>query len=242
MLAMFIALRVGVGVVGISLPIILVLGGKLFFDIPVAGSMSAYYHANPACALPREDLCKQGKPPCSYTEHGQGQMRNWFVGNLFFIGAAMFLIKGFSRQEDWALNIAGIAAPVVGLNPMEWPCPRTFLSLHFIAAAVFFLSVAFTAIVCSEKTLKEMPQEPNRARIIRNYRAVYMVLAILMVALPVAGLVFTFKSGYGALGLETGGVWAFGAYWLVKTRELHHSQVEKRIISGQLRMNPRKLR
>jgi hypothetical protein len=112
MLSMFIHLRLGVGIIGLSLPFVLEIGGW-FNGVHFAGSMSAYYHATAQCSLPK---CANGAtqdPRCQ--EPGKGPMRNWFVGNLFFIGAAMFLIKGFSVWENWALNIAGTAAPCVAL-------------------------------------------------------------------------------------------------------------------------------
>ena len=244
MLSMFISLRVGVGIVGIALPIVLVGAGG-FLGVPLAGTMSAYYHANRDCAMPDQNSCADKgnhQQPCANTAPGQGPMRNWFVGSMFFMGAAMFLIKGFSRVEDWVLNIAGVAAAGVALIPMSWPCQLPYPSPHFVCAAIFFFCVAFTCIFCSRKTLKEMPPAPDRERVIRHYRNVYRFLAFLMVALPVAGWVTAYNSGHQSLALETGGVWAFGIYWLVKTRELKHSDVERRIMNGQLEMNPRTLR
>jgi hypothetical protein len=127
MLMMFIALRWGVGLVGITLPVI--LGGYGYFvkGIPLAGSMSGYYHATRSCsgiaAVEQEVTAESsGKEaandPCLAI--GTGPMRNWFVGNLFFIGGGMLLMRGFSRYENWALNVAGIMAPCVALFPMNW--------------------------------------------------------------------------------------------------------------------------
>ena len=65
MLSMFVHLRVGVGVIGISLPIILAGAGKIVFGVPFAGSMSAYYHATSSCAIPscpRGEGYAQGSP------------------------------------------------------------------------------------------------------------------------------------------------------------------------------------
>jgi hypothetical protein len=106
-------------------------------------------------------------------------MRNWFVGNLFFIGAAMFLVKGFSVWENWALNLAGIAAPCVALFPMEWPCRTlgfSIHSLHFPSAITFFVCAGFTCIFCSEKTLREAARQGKNRRIIKIFRAWYIAL------------------------------------------------------------------
>ena len=172
-------------------------------------------------------------------------MRNWFVGSLFFIGAAMFRMKGFSHVEDWLLNIAGVMAPCVALFPMAWPCPichqLSLHLLHFPCAMAFFLCVASTCIFCADKTLKEMPPVPGRDRVIRRYRTAYRILATVMVLAPIAGWLLAYNSGQEALVAETAAVWAFGIYWIVKTLELKRSQVERRIMNGLLLMDPRKL-
>jgi hypothetical protein len=62
-------------------------------------------------------------------------MQNWFVGNLFFIGGAMLLMRGFSHLENWLLNVAGIMAPCVALFPMNsWE--RTTQTVGMVVAAV----------------------------------------------------------------------------------------------------------
>lgn len=172
-------------------------------------------------------------------------MRNWFVGNLFFVGAAMFLMKGFSNWENWALNLAGLAAPCVALFPMEWPCRTPGFSIHsfhFPSAITFFLCAGFTCIFCSEKTLRQIPNpSPTEKKKIAIFRVWYRLLGIAMVALPVLAWIFAYNSGHLGFWLEMAGVSAFGAYWLAKTIELQWSQVEHKAIMGLLEMNPRTL-
>lgn len=254
MLKMFIALRRGLGIIGISLPVILGCVGYWWYGIPLAGSMSAYYHATKeyptkyCCADPMGQ--QQGTPaspgcksaPNSCPPIGAGPMRNWFVGNMFFIGAAMFLMRGFSRVESWALNIAGIMAPCVGLFPMNWG-DQTGFNPHQTFAVAFFVLIAITCIFCSDKTLDEIPPDfPNRTNVIKAYKAAYVVLAILMVGLPVCAEVFLTNSTAQTFFVEAAGVWAFGAYWIVKTNELEKSDVEGRAIRGELpHFNPHTL-
>jgi len=241
MLSMFIHLRLGVGIIGLSLPLVLVFGGKVV-AVSFAGSMSAYYHATPQCSLPK---CPDAMKDTRCQEPGRGPMRNWFVGNLFFVGAAMFLMKGFSNWENWALNIAGIAAPCVALFPMEWPCRTpgfTIHSLHFPAAVTFFVCAGFTCIFCSEKTLKQIQNPGGKYnKVIAAFRLTYRTLGTAMVALPVLAWIFAYNSGHEGFWLEMAGVSAFGAYWLVKTVELRWSQVERKALLGILPMNPRSL-
>lgn len=241
MLSMFLHLRLGVGIIGLSLPLVLVFGGKVT-GVSFAGSMSAYYHATAQCSLPK---CTDGVTDAQCQDSGKGPMRNWFVGNLFFIGAAMFLMKGFSRWENWALNLAGLAAPCVALFPMEWPC-RTFgfniHSFHFPSAITFFVCAGFTCIFCSEKTLRQIPNpSPEDKKKIAMFRIWYRLLGIAMVALPVLAWIFAYNSGHLGFWLEMAGVAAFGAYWLVKTMELHWSQVEHNALVGVLVMDTQTL-
>lgn len=247
---MFIHLRIGVGVVGLSLPWVLLLGGWAM-HVSFAGSMSAYYHATPphdgkaGCSLPKckGDKCAQvpSDDGCVGGPQGMGPMRNWFVGNLFFIGAAMFLMKGFSVWEDWALNIAGIAAPCVALFPMGWPCPTcgfSIHSLHYPCAIAFFLCAGFTCVVCSEKTLKYVPA--NR---LKFYRRWYRILGIVMVVAPAVawGVTHVTRDDHAGFYLEAAGVMAFGAYWLFKTYELKASDIERRAVLGGAQLDPRSL-
>lgn len=238
---MFLHLRLGVGIIGLSLPLVLVFGGKAM-GVSFAGSMSAYYHATPQCSLPQ---CPDAMRDTTCQESGRGPMRNWFVGNLFFIGAAMFLMKGFSNWENWALNLAGLAAPCVALFPMEWPCRTPGFSIHsfhFPSAITFFVCAGFTCIFCSEKTLRQIPNpSPTEKKKIAIFRVWYRLLGIAMVTLPVLAWIFAYNSGHLGFWLEMAGVSAFGTYWLVKTIELRWSQVEHKALVGLLEMNPRTL-
>jgi hypothetical protein len=254
MLSMFIHLRIGVGVVGLSLPWVLLIGGWAI-GVSFAGSMSAYYHATPSHdGVPGCSLPKCTGPKCALTPsnsacqtQGEGPMRNWFVGNLFFIGAAMFLMKGFSRWENWALNIAGIAAPCVALFPMGWPCTAcgfSIHSLHYPSAITFFVCAGFTCVFCSEKTLKYIPVTlPNYKKVVAFYRRWYRILGTIMLVTPAVAWVVTHitRDDHAAFYLEAAGVMAFGAFWLFKTFELKRSDIERKAILGLAPLNPKTL-
>jgi hypothetical protein len=79
MLMIFITLRWGVGIVGVSLPLILTGVGYCVYRISLAGSMSAYYHATRNCsgikAVQQQELAES-----STTEPASGPLpddRNW---------------------------------------------------------------------------------------------------------------------------------------------------------------------
>jgi hypothetical protein len=212
--------------------------------------MSAYYHATTACYAPDAQLPDSGNlsdpknagSPCFNAPAGSGPMRNWFVGLLFFIGTSMFAIRGFSIWEDWLLNVACAGAIGVALNPMPWPEGAGPVSIHYVCAITFFFCSGLTCIFCADKTLKEMPAAPDREQAIAGYKRAYMILGLAMFLIPIATYVFTKGTSHTTFALEVAGDSCFGAYWLVKTAELHRSQIEHRILNGTVTLNPRNLR
>jgi hypothetical protein len=243
MMATFLSLRVGIGVIGIVFPFLLLIGGHLLYGLPQADSMSAYYHATTACIDPHLDIdpsqCTANPLPT-----GQGPMRNWFVGLLFAIGVGLYLIKGFSKPENVLLTIAGILAVVVATNPMPWVRGKpTWEHVHYIAAVTFFILIGLVIWICSGKTLKFMPDIPNRDQVIARFKHTYRALAIVMAASPFAAILLFKVLGMpqGIFWAEAAGVVSFGAFWLVKTWELSKSEVEHRAMRGEINMDTSKL-
>ena len=250
MLATFLSLRVGVGVIGIVFPLLLWVGGYIA-GFRLADSMSAYYHANRNCVDPHvseEGLCKQEPLPTGGLKPlptGTGPMRNWFVGILFVIGACLYLIKGFSKWEDGLLTTAGVLAICVAIFPMPWTVEKSGgFSTHYASAVTFFILIGFVCMFCSGKTLRFMPDIPNKEKVIARYKVLYRALAITMALSPLAAYAFNTFTGQTRLGfwLEAFGVWAFGTYWLVKTKELKLSDVERRALKGEIDMDTSSLR
>lgn len=244
MMATFLSLRVGVGVIGILFPLVLWGGGNIA-GFHLADSMSAYYHANRDCIdpkLPEHDAPCRVQPPVS----GAGPMRNWFVGVLFVMGVCLYLIKGFSKWEDLLLTTAGILAICVAIFPMPWTDGRVSgFPKHYVSAVTFFILIGFVCMFCSGKTLKFMPPNtPDRDKVIALYKVRYRVLAITMALSPVAAYLFNEFTHQHRVGFwaEAFGVWAFGTYWLVKTKELKLSDVERRALKGEIEMDMSKLR
>jgi hypothetical protein len=238
MMATFLSLRVGVGVIGIVFPLLLWGGGKIY-GFHLADSMSAYYHANRDCIDPKRP---EPDAPCSADPlpTGMGRMRNWFVGILFVMGACLYLIKGFSKWENMLLTVAGILAACVAMFPMPWTNVQVSgFPKHYVAAVTFFILIAFVCMFCSGKTLKYMPEIPHRERVIARYKLRYRVLAVSMVLSPIAAYAFNEFTGQNSLPFwaEAFGIWAFGIYWLVKTKELSLSDVERRALKGEFDMD-----
>src|SRR5215213_1970839 len=101
MLGTYGSLRVGLAVIAISLPIVVVLSGKVLHHVWIEPSLSAYYHVPSVTSfLTTRDL---------------------FVGGLFAAAACLYLYKGFSDKENVALNLAGIFAALVAVLPTAAP-------------------------------------------------------------------------------------------------------------------------
>jgi hypothetical protein len=213
-------LRTGLCILAFLFPILL-FGVGLFNDIPLQGSMSAYYYA----------FAPQDSPLRIFPG------RVVFVGILFALGFFLILYKGFSKTENWALNVAGACALLVALFPMETPkyctnCgsdPYSFL--HGIAAVVLFLCIAFVAWACSEETLVQLPG-PSRDW----FRARYTLLALAMTIAPLAAFVMTFLLGIfdkWTFFVEWFGIAMFSIYWGLKSYELRLSKADTGAMMGE---------
>ncbi|WP_432201340.1 hypothetical protein ACRAQ7_03840 [Erythrobacter sp. W53] len=196
-------LRIGMALIAILMPIWLVVGGGLS---TIQTSLSAYYHFD------------------------MGKMRDVFVGILWAIGAFLFFYKGYTRRENAALTVAGLAAVVVAMVPMACNpsicAPSTTLmpasgSVHGTAAIIFFLLVAYVCIFRSRDTLQLMTDAQLKARFTWCYR----VLGCAMVILPIAIFLLdrfrpSGQESFVTIAIETAGIFVFAIFWLVKSREI----------------------
>jgi len=246
MMAAFVRVRLGVGIIGLLFPFMLWGVGRAYYRIPLAGSMSAYYHTTINCRDPHSvGTCEieVTHPDTNHPEAtkiiepppGIGPLRNWFVGGLFIMGACLFLIHGFSIWEKILLDVAGVLAFMVALNPMPWRIePATGFPIHYVSAVSFFIMIALVALFCSRKTLHYFPHGPHRKRYVTRYKRAYLSLGLLMAASPITARVFNDVTGQSSVGfwMEAFGIMAFGTYWILKTFEFHQSEIEKKAIEG----------
>lgn len=196
----YIHLRRGMAALALSLAPALALGGYVLFGTPLLPSMSAYYDSG---------------------------MRDVFVGVLCAVGAFLFLYKGYTRQENWALNIAGVCAPLAALFPMspagDCAAEGAGFSLHGLFAVTFFLAIAYACVfLYKDSATDAMP--PERQRL---YHRVAKACGWAMIACVAAALLYNFfvpaatKAGWCALAivfwLETAAVTAFSVHWIFKS-------------------------
>ncbi|SCG57923.1 DUF998 domain-containing protein [Micromonospora inositola] len=194
-------LRLGIGSVGIALPVVLVVGHLVATRrLTLLDSLSGYYHT---------------------------EMRDVFVGALCAIG--VFLISYRYRWPDDVLStVAGVLAIAVALFPTTVGAPagttsgtdRTVGVVHQVAAAALFLLLAVFCLFLF--TRPDRVGVPQGRSVNRFYRACGLVilaaiaLAPASTALP-ADVRHTLKP---VLWCETVAVFAFGAAWVVKSAAL----------------------
>jgi hypothetical protein len=215
MLGTYHNLRVGIGVIGLALPVLLWLGGQFLDRMPLRGSMSAYYYSP--------------------------TMRNVFVGILFALGVGLYLYKGFSTKENWALNAAGLLALGVAMVPTTAPDKtQAGLSLHAAFAVVFFACIAYVSVFRSSDTLS-LIRDTGQAE---WFRTLYRALGIGMIVSPVIAVILTrvlqrpTEESSLLFFLEAVAVVMFGLYWLVKSWELRRTSGTRLALEGKLQASP----
>jgi len=225
-------LRRGIGLLAIALPIILTAWGLIKYGLPLQDSISAYYHA----------FVPTAQPPGLFEIAGNGVMRNWFVGILWAIGVFLVLYRGYGRRENTALNIAGVLLIIVAMFPMDWTCGTACpkVSVHGVAAILFFLAIGYVCIFRSGDTLP-LIEDPAR----EFYKRWYRTIGALMWVFPlvVAVLEFFHLRPFGTrtvFFIEVAGIWTFAAYWLLKSREISSSEADAAAVNGELVRTPRK--
>ncbi|MEV0428360.1 DUF998 domain-containing protein [Micromonospora sp. NPDC050495] len=194
-------LRLGVGSVGIALPIVLVVGHLIVARrLTLLDSLSGYYHT---------------------------ELRDVFVGSLCAVG--VFLIAYRYRQPDDSLGtVAGVLAVVVALFPTTMGARAGTISasdriiglVHQVAAGALFLLLAVYCLVLFTR--------PDRAGVppSRSAARFYHLCGGLILGAIALALASTLLSAEvrhtlkPVLWCETVAVFAFGAAWVVKSDAL----------------------
>ena len=163
----------------------------------------------------------EGHYSISYFYHVGDLSRNILVGCLWATGVFLFLFQGFSRWENWILNLAGVAAIFVAMFPMPAAqCGDGGFTFHALSAVTFFLCLAVVAIGFS-KTRIQFIIYPRKRRL---FKRAYNLAGAAMIAMPAAVVALYFLGGrkcetHWIFWVELFGIWAFAFYWFVKTIE-----------------------
>lgn len=214
-------LRGGMTALAFAFPVaIYVIGG--LYRIDLQGSLSAYYWANGFASY--------------------APVRVWFVGGLFAIAAFLYLYKGFSVGENYALNLAAVFAIGVAACPMDWPESNRLFTPHGASAVLLFCCLGYVAACRSRDTLRYLPiahgcTPEGHAKRLRLYRLTYKVLGAVMFILPLCAWALATKDKR-IFFVEAACIWAFGMFWGVKSYEMHRSRVIRRAFKGQVSTTP----
>lgn len=217
MTATYYNLRLGMVVLALALPVLLWLGALIRANLPLQGSMSAYYYS---------------------------VMRDVFVGVLFAIGACLFLYEGFSKAEGRALNVAGILAVAIALFPTESQCePKCkAITAHAVFALAFFLCIAYVCWFRASDTLSLI----RDGAVARKYWITYRLFAVGMVTSPLVAVLLTRNApqeGNPRLFIaEACAVYMFALYWYVKRREIKATQADTLALQRKLKTSVSKNR
>ena len=194
----YLGIRRAIGVIGISLPFVLLVGAWALDGVGVQGSISDYYYT---------------------------VMRNVFVGSMVANGV-FFLSYRYARADAALAALIGLAAIGVALFPttpvLPTPGQIALGTVHFVSAAVFFLALAGYSFFIFTKTDPSTPMTPEK----RKRNVLYRVSGILIVVcLALIALVNLLPTGAIAnlqpvFWLETVASVSFGLSWLVKGETL----------------------
>lgn len=210
-LSTYLSMRWGMLLIALAFPVVLWIGGWAFHGWSLLDSMSAYYW----------EPIEKGK------EGVDAPMRVWFVGLLFALGTCLFLYKGYTRLEEWLLNVAGIFAIGVALFPRCWEIACPGWGLHYIFAVGFFSILAVVALLhgayawgllrngrCSQRL-------EDRQKL---YATLYLFSAFTMPIVPALAWKI-----FGAFWGEFAGILAFCFFWGVQIRQIGKSQFDQKL-------------
>jgi hypothetical protein len=193
----YLDLRKSIGVIGIMLPFVVSIGKILLEGPGILGSISSYYYS---------------------------VMGNVFVGSMCAIGVFLWSYKGYDLRDAIAGTIAAVCAIGIALLPTAPDAGATteqikIGNIHLAFAAVFFLTLAYFALVLFRETKPGVP--PTRMKLVRN--KVYTVCGYTILAAVGFIAAMHFMPGdprIEALSpvfwLESIATIAFGTSWLVK--------------------------
>lgn len=196
------ALRRLIGILGILLPLICIVGGRLFTKDPVQQSVSLYYYSN---------------------------MRDFLVGILFAVSLFLITYKGTRVIDLIITTITGIAGLCVAIFPCYNEAyetirvgifqlyPATSNIVHITFASLFFILLGINSLFLF--TRKSDPVTPQKLTRNKIYIICGIIILVCFVGLVICMLTLTQQQKFESkiiLILETIALLSFGISWLVK--------------------------
>jgi MFS family permease len=212
----YLVTRAIIGILGVLLPVAFIIGeAYLSGSVKVRGSLSAYYHSSMRDVFVA-GLCVIGFFLITYLS-GETKTRDFRLSLLAGV-AVLFVVFFPTKRPDLAPD-----APLCGVTPMPQGCSplqqqlgeQLVAGIHFAAAAVFILSLAWLCFVFAD------PKREKSPRMRAIVRACGWVI--------LAAVAWTVVGGFLKANIwkltplyvgEVVSVLAFGTAWLVKARDL----------------------
>ena len=188
----YFALRRTIGIIGLSLPFVLMLGNYLYFggDI-VLPSISQYYHS---------------------------PMRDVFVGGLISIACFLFFYSGYGKQD----RAAGILAGFLALGVVFFPTSSSATSgdgqFHGFFAITLFIVLAVISIFDFPRKRPGNPKRPTDT--LQVICGLVMLGCVAAVGLYYATRGFAKSEGYFVFIAESIALIAFGVSWFTEGLDL----------------------
>lgn len=208
----YLTMRRTIGILGISLPLIVVLGGLVENGTALQGSISGYYYTN---------------------------MRDFFVGILCVVALFLISYQGYERIDNVVSNLAGFSALGMIVFPTKMSFHEIekvgiFLIndevsgfLHLVFATVFFFALSYNSIfLFTKRHSANISKEKRRRNILYRVSGLVMLIQILLIILYMVFLRETYLSKtYPILIFESIALIAFGVSWLVKGNTFFRDQI-----------------
>ncbi|MFN8252535.1 MAG: hypothetical protein U0V75_11710 [Ferruginibacter sp.] len=186
-------LRQLIGILGISLPLLMILFNYISFKSwQIEFSISDYYN--------------------------NGSAGYVFVGVLFVLGFFLLAYKGYEKIDDRAADVGCAAALGVALFPTT-SSNYTVHVMHFVFALLLFSTFIFFSLYLFRKT--SGVKKITRQKVYRNRVyvtcGIIMIVCIVGIALASLGLMGAAASRYKIVfWLEAIALGSFGFSWIVK--------------------------
>lgn len=205
MLISYRALRRVIGVIGITLPIVLVMVGNQFSNAGIQDSISSYYWLT--------------LPDFSWSL----ATRDILVGSLCVIGVFLGSYRGDKRWDNMAGTLACFFAVGVALFPCSKPLEdRTWYNyVHYASAAGLFLMLAYFCLISfrgSDPGTTPTEKKPLRNRVYATCGVIILLCIALIAILGIFPPESSVKNY--VFWLEASAIWAFGWSWYIKGKGL----------------------
>jgi GNAT superfamily N-acetyltransferase len=203
----YITLRKVIGGLGVLLPIVCIIGGFLFSDLPAQRSISYYYHTN---------------------------MRDFFIGILCCISIFLITYRGHYKIDDTVTTASGICGFLAAIFPCSTTLNSKEIIgilqieaqysnyLHLTFSIIFFLLLALNSIFLFTR---EELTAISREKLWRNhiYRISGGLIIGMLACISIAIGLFGFEAvdeSCAIIGCEIFMLLAFGVSWFVKGRTI----------------------